>query len=1336
MSRARILLLATALVLASLVFGCSTCSNLDGADTDIGGECGDNLKWTYSDGKLAISGTGAMTNYSSSNKAPWNSYRGSITSVVVGSGITTIGSYAFDDCTKMTSLELPSSLKTIGSYSFDSCSGLTELTIPPAVSSIDSTAFSGCTGVTSLRYQTGLCNDFKQDTTPFSSLGSSKGMAVNLMNGINRIPAYLLCGNANVTSIDIPDSIKTYGAYCLKGCTGISSIVISYNATEVETGAFSGCTGINKVYYYSKSTTDFNSNTSPLASISSNGFGLEVGGRVTYAPAYLAYGNTSLTSVTFSSSVLKIGSYAFIGCTALEEISIPSGLTSIGTNAFNGCTNVQKINFNAKAFSDVTQSPFVDAYNSKGNTTISIGSSVQKIPAYMFCDCKNYVFDAIPSSVTSIGGHAFANTGSTIDLTKASKLTQIDEYSFSGAGIKWTIPSTFKTIPRYAFYKTTGTLSLEDGSVLETIGERAFADSKAISAITIPATVNSIGKEAFSNCSNLLEITYCTDMISSFDDGSDIFDGVGDGKARFIFSNSIVPARALTETAFTEIVINDEVRTIGSYAFKNVDSKTIISGFGSESKIQSIGIGAFAGSPIKNLYLNDALQEVGVGAFSDCHLLADVYYSAKDSTVTFGSALTSAGPSQGFKLHVEDDVKTIPANAFANANVYEVILNNVETIGSEAFRGTPIESLEIPASVKEIGELAFAYNESLTRITFLSGETEIGKNAFIVEKEYLDTNIECYRKAVQNDYHWTDDSRDPHFTYVHLKGEYDGMMEVLFNLASPILGYDLTNEIIDFFIDAYSLKAIEAVDMGSEQSNQALLVLIAILLLAILFVSLYFDKDETVRLVEIALAFATIAVLVFSIIRRVWTSPDYMDWAALITFFILFGIYAPVRATYDGLTAKRMPYYGEHLVKLYTQDTQEFIGSLCAPWAILKDVVGGCAHKASCALLILSIPGGLLLSAIYSVSLLIYHIPAMIFSKILVSIFVKNDQNAGKHTNCQVCPTCGNRFLKPVYICDECGTRHEDLAPGAYGIHVCTCECGNKIPCTIKGERWKHSDSRCPSCDSYLETEESEPFSFAMVGAPGSGKTTIIAHAVDGFMHDVCPSNGIETRVIGLHDIESLIADADSGTMRPTDRGFKPPYSVVFQSLSGSRAFRTPKALYFFDCSGDEFVHGEDRDTFDEGYRGLEGIVFAIDPLDIPEYAIARGEMPKDGFAPDEILASFSRLYTDIAGIGPMEKIDVPIAIVVTRCRGVGLEQSRFSDLTQGVGTENIIRFFEEYGQYNFTNEISTRFTRARYFAVDSNDDCNNQYMIPFAWLMDMANPGLEKIVRWSEAEQ
>lgn len=57
------------------------------------GECGDNLTWTLTaDGTLTISGEGAMTNYSYSQAAPWGAYWESITGVVLGDSVTSIGS--------------------------------------------------------------------------------------------------------------------------------------------------------------------------------------------------------------------------------------------------------------------------------------------------------------------------------------------------------------------------------------------------------------------------------------------------------------------------------------------------------------------------------------------------------------------------------------------------------------------------------------------------------------------------------------------------------------------------------------------------------------------------------------------------------------------------------------------------------------------------------------------------------------------------------------------------------------------------------------------------------------------------------------------------------------------------------------------------------------------------------------------------------------------------------------------------------------------------------------------------------------------------------------------
>jgi hypothetical protein len=49
----------------------------------------------------------------------------------IPASVTSIGSYAFRDCTGLTSVTIPASVTNIGSSAFDHCSGLTSVTIPP-----------------------------------------------------------------------------------------------------------------------------------------------------------------------------------------------------------------------------------------------------------------------------------------------------------------------------------------------------------------------------------------------------------------------------------------------------------------------------------------------------------------------------------------------------------------------------------------------------------------------------------------------------------------------------------------------------------------------------------------------------------------------------------------------------------------------------------------------------------------------------------------------------------------------------------------------------------------------------------------------------------------------------------------------------------------------------------------------------------------------------------------------------------------------------------------------------------------------------------------------------
>ena len=95
-------------------------------------------------GVLTINGTGDMAAYSSSSRPGWFRSRDTITSIVIGEGITSIGASAFYDCTKLTSVTLPSTLTTINTGAFVNCTMLATVSGGDNLCNIGNGAFSGC----------------------------------------------------------------------------------------------------------------------------------------------------------------------------------------------------------------------------------------------------------------------------------------------------------------------------------------------------------------------------------------------------------------------------------------------------------------------------------------------------------------------------------------------------------------------------------------------------------------------------------------------------------------------------------------------------------------------------------------------------------------------------------------------------------------------------------------------------------------------------------------------------------------------------------------------------------------------------------------------------------------------------------------------------------------------------------------------------------------------------------------------------------------------------------------------------------------------------------------
>lgn len=128
------------------------------ADIVASGYCGGegdgtNLTWTLDDkGVLTISGKGTMKDYSRSSASPWSTYKQSIKSVIVQSGVKNLSAFAFYHYgwTSLTSVTLADSVTKIGRYAFASCYNLSEVNMGDGITTISDSAFDYCSSLKSI----------------------------------------------------------------------------------------------------------------------------------------------------------------------------------------------------------------------------------------------------------------------------------------------------------------------------------------------------------------------------------------------------------------------------------------------------------------------------------------------------------------------------------------------------------------------------------------------------------------------------------------------------------------------------------------------------------------------------------------------------------------------------------------------------------------------------------------------------------------------------------------------------------------------------------------------------------------------------------------------------------------------------------------------------------------------------------------------------------------------------------------------------------------------------------------------------------------------------------
>ncbi len=406
-----------------------------------------------------------------------------ITEYVIPEGVETIGANAFNNCTGLTSVTIPSSVKSFGANAFEGCSGLTSIAFSDGLTSIGEKAFFGCTGlasITELTIPSSVTSIGSQAFDSFTSLASVKvpvtdmaafctNQVIGQIKSVINKPVTLIDSEGNeITEYVIPEGVETIGANAFNNCTGLTSLTIPPSVKSFGANAFEGCSG--------------------------------------------------LTSIAFSDGLTSIGEKAFFGCTGLAsitELTIPSSVTSIGSQAFDSFTSLASVKV-----------PVTDMAAFCTNQVIGQIKSVINKPVTLIDGDGNEITEyVIPEGVETIGANAFNNCTGLTSVTISSSVTSIGQDAFFGCASLTTIKVPVADMATFCNNQVISQIksvidkpvTLIDGEGnemteyvipegVETIGADAFNNCTGLTSVTIPSSMTSIGEQAFANCDGLTAV--------------------------------------------------------------------------------------------------------------------------------------------------------------------------------------------------------------------------------------------------------------------------------------------------------------------------------------------------------------------------------------------------------------------------------------------------------------------------------------------------------------------------------------------------------------------------------------------------------------------------------------------------------------------------------------------------------------------------------------------------------------------------------------------------------------------------------------------------------------
>ena len=540
-------------------------------------------------------------------------------------------------------------------------------------------------------------------------------------------------GRKLLVSINIPNTIKLIGSGAFNGNTNLKAI----NVYEVE--------GKHEVIY--------SSHEGALVRNVMGTITLEVFPRAKTGSFTTPPGVTTIRSKVFQYS-------------NIDEIIISKDVLSIYERAFYSCQKLTSVIFEGGREAEVTimcgdsSSPDTIFYSTNNITTI-------KLPAMLAEFNYNYIFDR---------------------LTKLASI-EVEDGGANYSSVDGMFTNGVQDTILYAPLSIKGDYIVPDGIV--SIAASAFKGRLGLTSVTIPMYVESIGSNAFQNCTNVKSVTVEGNRFVDLTIGASAFAGCKITDVKFLGNGSTTTLDngviTIGSSAFSPAGVIElknltfgngvNIKSIGSDAFGG-QSKLSNLVFEENIKIGEIGNNAFKGISITSLSIPASVTKIGSGAFQGCVALKNVTFNEGSAgDITFGSnafancteieTIDLPSTVQAFDGTVFNgcskltQIKVNDNNPYLNASngvlfneSYSTLIyyprglavdstainklpwDKITTIGAAAFSGhKTLKSFEIKKGVTAIGDGAFQNCLSLATLTYEEGAAAgttltIGKSAF------------------------------------------------------------------------------------------------------------------------------------------------------------------------------------------------------------------------------------------------------------------------------------------------------------------------------------------------------------------------------------------------------------------------------------------------------------------------------------------------------------------------------------------------------------------------------------------------------------------------------